>query len=113
MSDAPHEPMTELDARNAKLEERFVASRLYDPTLERKIKPNAHVVLIPTQDPELEAHNRAYAKQLQSKGDHVQLISEADLMGEAEIAKRQQASRNAYLETLSGLKERLEEEQQG
>ena len=111
MSDAPHEPMTELDVRNAKLEERFVSSRLYDPALERKIKPNAHVVLIPTQDPELEARNRDYAKQLQAKGDQVQLISEADLMSEAEIDKRRQAGRNAYLDALSGLKERLENSQ--
>ncbi|MNR81250.1 hypothetical protein D3C72_119900 [compost metagenome] len=113
MSDKPHEPMTELDARNAKLEDRFVASRLYDPSLERKIKPNAHVVLIPTQDPELEARNRAYAKQLQAKGDQVQLISESDLMSEADLAKRQQAGRDAYLEALSGLKERLERGEQG
>lgn len=111
MSDASHEPLTDLDHRNAKLEERFIASRLYDPALERKIKPSAHVVLIPTQDPELEAQNRAYAKQLQSKGEQVQLISEADLMSEADIATRQQAGRNAYLQALSGLKERLEGEQ--
>lgn len=113
MSDVPPEPMTELDLRNAKLEERFVASRLYDAALERKIKPNAHVVLIPTRDPELEAQNRAYAKQLQSKGEQVQLISEADLMSEDAIAQRQQEGRNAYLKALSGLKERLEGEQQG
>lgn len=113
MSDLPPDQMTELDRRNAKLEDRFVASRLYDSALERKIKPNAHVVLIPTGDPELEAQNRAYAKQLQSKGEQVQLISEADLMSEEAIAERQQAGRKAYLQALSGLKERLEGEQQG
>jgi hypothetical protein len=100
--------MSDLDARNARLEERFVSSRLYDPSLERKIKPNAHVVLIPNQDPELEAHNRAYAKELMAKGDQVQMLSEADLMSEEAIAQRRQAGRNAYLEALSGLKERLE-----
>jgi hypothetical protein len=108
MSQTPDAPMSDLDARNARLEERFVSSRLYDPALERKIKPNAHVVLIPTQDPELEAHNRAYAKELQAKGDMVQLLSEADLMSEEAIAQRREAGRNAYLSALSGLKERLE-----
>lgn len=108
MSQTPDAPMTDLDVRNAKLEERFVSSRLYDPALERKITQGAHVVLIPTQDPELEAHNRAYAKSLQSKGEKVQLLSEADLMSEEAIAQRRQAGKNAYLEALSGLKERLE-----
>ena len=110
MTEKPDAPMTELDARNAKLEDRFVASRLYDPSLERKIKPNAHVILIPSGDPELEAHNRAYAKQLQSKGEPVQFLSESDLMSEEAIAERQQAGRKAYLGTLSELKRRLEEE---
>jgi len=113
MSEKPDAPMTDLDARNAKLEERFVASRLYDPSLERKIKPNAHVVLIPSGDPELEAHNRAYAKQLQATGEPVQFLPESDLMSEEEIAARQQAGRSAYLEALSGLKRRLEENGDG
>ncbi len=114
----PHpqdEPLTDLDARNAKLEERFIASRLYDPSLDRKIKSGAHVVLIPLQDAELEAHNRAYAKELTAKGQQVQLLLESDLMSEAAIAERKQAGKNAYLEALSGLKHRLEgeTEQQG
>ena len=100
--------MDELDRRNSLLEDRFVASRLYDPSLERKIKPNTHVVLIPTHDPELEAHNRDYAKGLQAKGTPVQFISEADLMSAEAIAQKQQAGKNAYLNALAGLKERLE-----
>lgn len=100
--------MNDLDARNAQLEERFVASRLYDPALERKIKPNAHVVLLPLQDPELEAHNRAYAKQLSATGAPVQLLSEADLMSADEIGRRQAAARTAFRDALGGLKERLE-----
>lgn len=100
--------LNDLDARNARLEERFVASRLYDPALERKIKPSAHVVLIPLDDPELEAQNRAYAKQLQASGTPVQLLSEQDLMSEAAIAERQAAGRNAFRQALGNLKERLE-----
>lgn len=107
-SSKPEAPLSPLDARNARLEERFIASRLYDPKLERKIKPNAHVVLIPTQDPELEARNRAYAKQLASQGTPVQEISEAELMSESAIAERQAAGKNAFLQALAGLKERLE-----
>jgi hypothetical protein len=107
----PHDQnLTDLDARNAKLEERFIASRLYDPSLDRKIKPGAHVVLIPLQDAELEAQNRAYAKELAAKGQQVQLLLESDLMSEAAIAERQQAGRNAYLDALSGLKQRMEGE---
>lgn len=97
-----------LDLRNAKLEERFIASRLYDPALGKKIKPNAHVVLIPTEDPELEAHNRAYAQKLQAQGHQVQFLMESDLMSDAAIAEKQQAGKKAYLSTLSSLKERLE-----
>lgn len=105
MTDTP----ADLDARNAKLEARFVASRLYDPTLERKIAPNAHVVLLPIDDPELEAHNRAYAKQLQAKGQPVQFLSEADLLTKEAIAQKQEAGRQAYLGALADLKRRMEE----
>ncbi|GEM_PF-4903907 len=101
-------PENLLDARNARLEERFVASRLYDPTLEKKIKPSTHVVLIPDHDAELEAHNRAYAKALMAAGTPIQFIMEADLMTKEAIGQRQQARRQVYLDALSGLKERLE-----
>lgn len=102
--------MDELDRRNAQLEDRFVASRLYDPSLERKIKPSMHVVLIPNRDPELEAHNRAYAKQLMAEGTKVQFLSESDLMSAEAIAARQQAGTTAFRQALSSLKDRMEQE---